>query len=44
MSTFNTIRITQLDAEIQTLKEKTDLMLDVVHVHEQLLHHLEEKL
>jgi hypothetical protein len=26
------------------LKEKTDLMLDVVHLHERHLHHLEEKL
>jgi hypothetical protein len=34
MSTFNTVRITQLDAEIHTLKEKTELMLDVVHLHE----------
>jgi hypothetical protein len=34
MSTFNTIQITQLDAEIHTLKEKTDCMLDIVHLHE----------
>jgi hypothetical protein len=44
MSTFNTVRITQLDAEIHTLKEKTDLMLDVVHLHKKHLHHLDEKL
>jgi hypothetical protein len=44
MSTFNTIRITQLNEEINTLKEKTDLILDVVHLHEKHLHHLEEKL
>jgi hypothetical protein len=43
MSTFNTVRITQLN-EINTLKEKTDLILDVVHLHERHLHHLEEKL
>jgi hypothetical protein len=44
MSTFNTIRITQLNYEINTLKEKTDLILYVVHLHEKHLHHLEEKL
>jgi hypothetical protein len=44
MSTFNTIRITQLNEEISTLKEKTDLILDVVHLHEKHLHHVEEKL
>jgi hypothetical protein len=37
MSSFNTVRITQLNKEISTLKEKTDLILDVVH-------HVEEKL
>jgi hypothetical protein len=44
MSTFNTVRITQLNKEINTLKEKTDLILDVVHLHEKHLHHLEEKM
>ncbi len=44
MSTFNTVRITQLNKEISTLKEKTDLILDVVHLHEKHLHHVEEKL
>jgi len=44
MSTFNMVRITQLNVNIHTLKEKTDLMLDVAHLHEQNLHHLEEKL
>jgi hypothetical protein len=44
MSTFNTIRITQLNEEISTLKEKTDLILDMVHLHEKHLHHVEEKL
>jgi hypothetical protein len=34
MSTFNTVWITKLDVEIHTLKEKIDLMLDVVHLHE----------
>jgi hypothetical protein len=44
MSTFNTVRITQLINEMNTLKEKTNLILDVVHLHEKHLHHLEEKL
>jgi hypothetical protein len=44
MSTFNTVRITQLNNKINTLKEKTDLILDVVHLHEKHLHHLDEKL
>jgi hypothetical protein len=44
MSTFNTVRITQLNEEISTLKEKMDLILDVVHLHVKHLHHLEEKL
>ncbi len=44
MSTFNTVRITQLNEEINTLKENMDLILNVVHLHERHLHHLEEKL
>jgi hypothetical protein len=44
MSTFNTVRITQLNEEISNLNEKTDLILDVVHLHEKHLHHVEEKL
>jgi hypothetical protein len=43
MSTFNAVWITQLDTEITTLKAKMGLMLDVVHLHETHLHHLEEK-
>ncbi len=44
MSTFNTVRITQLNGEINTLKEKMELILDVVHLHERHLHQLGEKL
>jgi hypothetical protein len=44
MSTFNMVRITQLNEEISTLKEKTYLILDIVHLHEKHLHHVEEKL
>jgi hypothetical protein len=44
MSTFNTVWITQLDEEINTRKEKMYRILDVVHLHERHLDHLEEKL
>ncbi len=44
MSTFNTLRITQSYQKIAGLKVKTNLMLDVVHLHEIYLHHLDEKL
>jgi len=44
LSTFNPVRITQLNKEISALKEKTDLILDVVHLHEKHLHHVVEKL
>jgi hypothetical protein len=44
MATFNMICFTQLDAEITGLKSKTDLLLDMMHLHENHLHHLEEKL
>jgi len=44
MSTFNMVRITQLNEEISTLKQKTDLILDMVHLHKKHLHHVEEKL
>jgi hypothetical protein len=44
MSTVNTIRITQLNEEISTLKEKTGLIFDAVHLHKKHLHHVEEKL
>jgi hypothetical protein len=39
---FNWYRITQLNSEISALKLKTDLV-DVSHLHEAHLHHLEEK-
>ncbi len=44
MLTLNTAWIMHLDADIHTLKEKTDLRLDVVHLHHKHLHHLDEKL
>jgi hypothetical protein len=39
-----TLSVTQLDAEKHSLKEKTDPMLDVVHLHKKHLHHLDKKL
>ncbi len=44
MSSFNAYRITELNPEISALKSKTDLLVDVSHVHEADLHHLEEKM
>jgi hypothetical protein len=43
MASFNTYRMMQLDAEITSLKGKTDLRVDVSHLHEAHLHHLEDK-
>ncbi len=40
---FNAYRITELNLEILALKSKTDLLVDVSHLHEAHLHHLEEK-
>jgi hypothetical protein len=35
--------ITELNSEISELKSKTDLLVDVSHLHEAHLHHLVEK-
>jgi hypothetical protein len=43
MTSFNIYRITQLDSEISSLKGKTDLLVDVLPLHEAHLHHLEDK-
>jgi hypothetical protein len=43
MSSFNAYRITELNSEISPLKSKTDLLVDVLHLQEAHLHHLEEK-
>jgi hypothetical protein len=43
MSSFNAYRITKLNSEISALKSKTDLLVDVSHLHEAHLHHLEQK-
>jgi hypothetical protein len=43
LSSFNAYRITELNSEIFALKSKTDLLVDVSHLHETHLHHLEEK-
>jgi len=40
MSSFNAYRITELNTEISALKSKTDLLVDVSHLHEAHLHHL----
>jgi len=43
LSSFKTYRITELYSEISALKSKTDLLVDVLHLHKAHLHHLEEK-
>jgi hypothetical protein len=43
MSSFNAYRITELNSEISALKSKMDLLVDISHLHEAHLHHLEEK-
>jgi len=43
MSSFNAYRITELNSKISALKSKTDLLVDISHLHEVHLHHLEEK-
>jgi hypothetical protein len=43
MSSFYAYRITELNSEISALKSKMDLLVDVSHLHEAHLHHLEEK-
>jgi polyphosphate kinase len=42
LSSFYAYRITELNSEISALKSKTDLLVDVSHLHEAHLHHLEE--
>jgi hypothetical protein len=42
LSSYNAIRIMELNSEISALKSKTDLLVDVSHLHEAHLHHLEE--
>jgi hypothetical protein len=38
MSSFNAYRTTQLNSEIMAVKSKTDLLMDISH-----LHHLQDK-
>jgi hypothetical protein len=43
MSSLNAYRITQPNSEIMALKYKTDLLMDLSHLHEAHLHCLEDK-
>jgi hypothetical protein len=43
LSAFNAYQITELNNEISALKSKTHLLVDISHLHEAHLHHLEEK-
>jgi len=44
MSSFNAYRITQLNSEITTLKLKIDLLMDISHLRDAHLHHLEDQI
>ena len=41
LSTYNTIQISKLESAIEKQKQKTDLLADIVHIHEQHLHQLD---
>jgi hypothetical protein len=36
LSTYNTVQISKLETAIKTQKKKTDLLADIVHIHEHL--------
>ena len=40
--TYNTIQISKLETAIKTQKQKTDLLANIVQIHEQHLHKLDE--
>jgi len=42
LSTYNTVQISILETAIETQKQKTDLLADIVLLHEQHLHKLDE--
>ncbi len=44
LTSFNAYRITQLDAEISGLKTKTDVLLDIAHLHETHLSLLDQNI
>jgi hypothetical protein len=41
LSTYNTIQISKLETAIEKQQQKTDLLADIVHIHEQHLHQLD---
>jgi hypothetical protein len=42
LSTYNMVQISKLESAIETQKQKTDLLADIVRLHEQHLHKLNE--
>jgi hypothetical protein len=40
IASFNTFSITHLDAEITSLKGRTYLLMEVLHIHKAHIHHL----
>jgi len=41
LSTYNTLQISKLETAIEKQQQKTDLITDIVHIHEQHLHQLD---
>jgi hypothetical protein len=41
LSTYNTVQIAKLETAIEAQKQKTDLLADIVKLHEQHLHQLD---
>jgi hypothetical protein len=41
LSTYNTVQISKLESAIETQKQNSDLLADIVHIHEQHLHQLD---
>jgi hypothetical protein len=41
LSTYNTVQISKLETAIEAQKQKTDLLTDIVKIHEQHLHQLD---
>ncbi len=42
LSTYNTVQISKLETAVEAQKQKTDLLSDIVKLHEQHLHQLDK--
>ncbi len=41
LSTYNTVQISKMESKIEAQKQKTDLLMDIINIHEQYLHQLD---